>query len=151
MKEFIKKYEIWVFLMLGPILNICFVKGRIEGIIPSYLYNTGRFCVLLVLLVIILKITRGNKGIINLFKPMLNWKISFKWYLLALIFPLSIATITLLLKGYFFDIDYNQLLTYKFSALTTRAIFALLLWAFLGEVVWVSYCVRELSKSTVYA
>jgi len=146
MKQFVKKYEVWIFLVLGPFINLFFVNARVHGLMPSYIYNTGRFCVLLVLLIIILKFTRGNEGIKKLFEPMSNWKVHPKWYFLCLILGPIVATITLLVKGFYYDIEYSSLLTFRLT--TFRGFVALLLWAFLGEVVWVSYCIRELSKIT---
>jgi hypothetical protein len=144
MKEFIKKYEIWIFLVLGPFSNLFFVKARIEGLISSSVYNTGRFCILLFILICILKYTRGNKGIKDLFKPMLNWKVHPKWYLLCFVFPTTIALITLVLKAFYNDVEYSTFIV--FSKTSLRGYVANLVWAFLGEVVWVSYCIRELSK-----
>ena len=146
MREFIKKYEIWVFLILGPIHNVFFVYSRLQGYIPKVIYNTGRFCVLLLLLIIILKYTKGNEGIKNLFKPMRNWKVHPKWYFLSLIFAVTVAIVTLLLKGFYYELEFSTFLQFRFT--TLRGFVALFLWAFLGEVVWVSYCIRELSKIT---
>lgn len=144
MKEFIKKYEIWIFLIIGPLANVFFVEARIAGLISASVYNTGRFCVLLFILICLLKFTRGNKGILNLFKPMLKWKIHPKWILLSLIFPTTIAIITLILKALYNEVEYFTFL--NFRGATLRAYTAYILWAFLGEVVWVSYCIRELLK-----
>mgnify|MGYP003114413864 CR=1 FL=1 len=146
MREFIKKYEIWIFLVLGPILNVFFVEARIQGFMPSYIYNTGRFCVLLLLLICLLSFTRGIKGIKNLFKPMCNWKVHPKWYLLSLIFPSTIAIVTLVLKAFYHEVEYSSFIDIRFS--TFRGYIALFVWAFIGEVVWVSYSIGELSKIT---
>ncbi|WP_400080192.1 hypothetical protein [Winogradskyella sp. R77965] len=141
MGNFIKKYEVWIFLVLCPLVNIPFVQSRIEGLISESTYNTGRFIILLFILICLLLYTRGIKGVLNLFKPMLIWKVHPKWYLLALIFPATIATITLLLKGVYYDDSFFHMKTHPF-----RSYVAYFVWAFLGEVVWVSYCIRELSK-----
>ncbi|MFT6127480.1 MAG: hypothetical protein ACJA2M_000465 [Polaribacter sp.] len=146
MKTFLQKYEIWIFLILCAVINVPFVKARTEGLISGSVYNTGRFCILLFLLICILKCTRGNKGIINLFKPMINWKTHPKWYLLSLLFPATIAVIILLLKSSYYDLELDAF--FNFKSTTLRGYIALLVWAFLGEVVWVSYCIRELSKIT---
>jgi membrane protease YdiL (CAAX protease family) len=77
---------------------------------------------------------------------MLNWKIHPKWYLLgALILPV-VAIITLVLKSFYNDVEYNSF--FNMSTTTFRAYIAFLVWSFIGEVVWVSYCIRELSKIT---
>lgn len=144
MRDFIRKYEIWVFLVLGPLSNVFFVQARINGLMPGYIYNTGRFCVLLFILICIIKFTRGNKGIRDLFKPMLNWKVRPKWIFLCLTFPTTIATITLLLKALYYDVEYSTFFILNIT--TFKGYMANLVWAFLGEVVWVSYCIRKLSK-----
>lgn len=145
-KAFIKKYEVWIFLVLCPVINVPFVEARNQGLISASIYNTGRFCILLFMLICLLKFTRGNKGIKNLFMPMLNWKVQPKWYFLCLIFPSTIAIVTLLLKSFYYDVAYDSFFSFRTS--TFRGYIAYFVWAFLGEVVWVSYCIRELSKIT---
>lgn len=144
MNAFIKKYEIWIFLVLGPLANVFFVQARINGLMSPTIYNTGRFCVLLFILICIIKFTRGNKGIRDLFKPMLNWKVHPKWIFLCLTFPTTIATITLLLKALYYDAEYSTF--FNLNITTFRGYMANIVWAFLGEVVWVSYSIRQLSK-----
>ncbi|TDY60953.1 hypothetical protein DFQ06_2960 [Algibacter lectus] len=148
MKEFIKKNEIWVFLILAPIICTIIVYARIKGLIPGFAYTHGRFYSLLLLLIIIVKFTRGIEGIKNIFKPMLNWRVNPKWYLFSLLFALTIASITLILKGLYYEGDYNSFLKFDHTAITLRSSLVILIWAFVGEVVWVSYSVRELSKIT---
>ncbi|WP_027126988.1 hypothetical protein [Gelidibacter mesophilus] len=146
MREFIRKYEIWVFLALGPVVNVIFVYSRTIGLVPKYLYNNGRFCVLLFFLICLVKYTRGNAGIKDIFKPMLNWRVSPKWYLFSLLFAFSVGAFTLLLKGLYSGVELTSILKTNFGVLNLRGVVALFVWAFLGEVVWVSYCIRELSK-----
>tara|TARA_R110000765_G_scaffold168384_3_gene273416 strand:+ start:39311 stop:40144 length:834 start_codon:yes stop_codon:yes gene_type:complete len=146
MTEFIKKYEIWVFLVIGPIINALFVYARIQGIIPRFLYIHGRFCVLLLVLLAIVKFTKGNEGIKDIFRPMLKWKVNPKWYLFSLLFAMSVGSITLIFKGLLYESDIFSFLHFDFAGQTLKGCLVLLIWAFLGEVVWVSYCVRELSK-----
>lgn len=148
MRECIRKNEIWVFLALGPVVNVFFVYARAQNIVPQYLYNNGRFCILLFFLICLIKYTRGNAGVKDIFKPMLNWKVAPKWYLFSLLFAFSVGLFTLLLKGFYSEGDYTSFLKIDFGVLNLRGVVALFVWAFLGEVVWVSYCIRELSKIT---
>jgi hypothetical protein len=144
-KRFIQKYEIWIFLVLGPIINAIFVYARTQGHFTRFIYNNGRFCILLLFLIGLVKYTRGNEGIKDIFRPMLNWKIKPKWYLLSLTFALTIGIITLVIKGVYTGRGLTAYLKPNFDVITIRAVIALLVWAFLGEVVWVSYCIRKLS------
>ncbi|MFD2917697.1 hypothetical protein [Psychroserpens luteus] len=148
MKGFIKKNEIWVFLALGPIINAFFVYARYRGLVPQPLYNTGRFCVLLLFLICLVLYTRGVKGVIDIFRPMLNWKVSPKWYLFSFVFAFTVGLFTLSLKGICSGNEYTTFLKPDFTVFGLRSVLALFVWAFLGEVVWVSYCIRELSKIT---
>ncbi|KAA1246622.1 hypothetical protein [Aquimarina sp. RZ0] len=144
MKDFIKKYEIWIFLVLAPLINTIITYANSKGIITGFVYTHGRFYALLFLLICIVKFTKGNEGIKDVFRPMLIWKINPMWYLFSLSFALTLAAFTLFLKSIYYDIDYYALL--KLNVPTLRNSFFLLTWAFMGEVVWVSYSVRTLSK-----
>ncbi len=146
MKDFIKKNELWIFLVFGPIINVVYVYARFLNIIPKSIYNNGRFCLLLFFLMCLVKFTRGNMGVKDIFRPMLNWKVHPKWYVFCLLFPFAVGSFTLLIKGFYSGEDYTAFLRINFRVLTFRGIVALFVWAFLGEVVWVSYCIRELSK-----
>lgn len=146
MRDFIKKYEVWVFLILAPIANGIFVYGIDANIIPGRLYLRGRFFLLLFLLVSIIWYTQGKEGIKDIFKPMLNWKIPLKWWFFAFIFASSIACITLLLKALYLNNDFT-VFEISFKHVTDPLfMFYTILFAFVGEVVWVSYAVRKLSK-----
>lgn len=144
MGDFIKKNEIWIFLILAPLINTLLTFLNSEGIIYGFVYTHGRFYVLLGLLMGIVLVSKGIEGIKGLFKPMLVWKVSPLWYLFSLLFALTVAALTLVLKGFYFD-DFSF---FKFNFPSLRNSFFLLTWAFVGEVVWVSYAVRELTKST---
>ncbi len=146
MREFIKKYEIWVFLILAPILNTCITYASSKGFISEFVYTHGRFYALLFLLFGIVNFTKGTEGILDLFRPMLKWKINPKWYLFSLLFAFTIAAFTLLLKDFYYGNDYSFSLKLNFPRL--KLSFYILTWAFLGEVVWIGYAVRELSKIT---
>jgi hypothetical protein len=146
MREIIKKYNIWVFLVLAPLINAFITYASSKGIFTGFIYTHGRFYALMLLLVFIVMIDKGTEGIKDVFRPMLKWKVNPKWYIFGLIFSLSIASFTLLLKSYYYESDYSSLLKFTFPGFKNS--FILLTWAFMGEVVWVSYAVRELSKTT---
>lgn len=145
MKEFIRKYEIWIFLVFGPFFNAFFVLARSQKLIHPFVYNHGRFCVLLLFLIILVNYTRGIEGVKNIFKPMLNWRVHIKWYIFGLLFAFSIGIITQMIRGFIDGKELTDMITIRFN-IPFRGVIVLLLWAFLGEVVWVSYCIRELSK-----
>ena len=146
MRDFIKKNELWIFLVLGPIVNVFYVYARSLELIPKSIYNNGRFCVLLFFLICLVKYTRGTEGVKDIFRPMLKWKVHPKWYLFTLLFAFVVGGFTLLLKGLYSGDEITSFLKINFGVLTKRGVVALFVWAFLGEVVWVSYCIRELSK-----
>jgi len=145
MREFIIKYEIWIFLALAPILNTVITYASSKGLFTGFVYTHGRFYALLSLLIVIVRYTKGVKGVKEMFKPMTRWKINPKWYLFSLLFSLTIAAIALLLRAYYYGNDLSSVFKINIPPLKNSVI--LLTWAFLGEVVWVSYAVRTLSKT----
>lgn len=147
MKKFIKKHEIWIFLVLAPLLNTLFVYIRTQDLLPSFVYTHGRFWLLLLLLIVIVKFTKGIKGIKDVFRPMLKWNIHLKWYFFSLLFALTISSIVLLLKAFYYGGELFEFFKLDFSGISLKTTFFLLIWAFVGEVVWVSYSVRELIKT----
>ena len=145
MRDFIKKYEIWLFLALAPLVNTVVAYAYSIGIIGYTTYNFGRFYALMLLLICMVMFTKGVEGVKDLFRPMLVWKIHPKWYLFSLLFPFVICAITLLIKSVYYQIEYASLLTFNFPSLWDSLL--VLKMAFMGEVVWVSYAIRELSKT----
>ncbi|WP_291963313.1 type II CAAX prenyl endopeptidase Rce1 family protein, partial [Maribacter sp.] len=146
MMNFLKKYEIWIFLVLAPLLNFVITYLKSKGLIEFFPYTNGRFYALMFLLLFIVKITKGNEGIKNLFRPMLVWKVHPKWYLFGLLFAFTIGLMTLsIVAVYSGDMS---ILNFELYIPTLKFTLFLLSWAFLGEVVWIGYAVRELSKIT---
>jgi len=64
-----------VFLLFAPITSAIFVYEVHLHLIPGRLYIHGRFFLLLFLPMVMVKLTRGNSGLKDLFKPMLVWKV----------------------------------------------------------------------------
>ncbi|GGC29993.1 hypothetical protein GCM10011386_22500 [Parapedobacter defluvii] len=145
MRDFIKKYEIWLFLTLAPLVNVVVSYAYSKGIISIDVYRLGRFYALMLLLVCVVMFTKGTEGIKDLFRPMSAWKVHPKWYLFSLLFPFVICAITLLIKSVYQGIEYASLLKFNFPPLGSSLF--ILNMAFMGEVVWVSYAIRELSKT----
>jgi hypothetical protein len=144
--SFIRKYEIWIFLFFAPISNAVFVYGIKLHLIPGRLYIHGRFFLLLFLLMAMVKFSRGNSGLKDLFKPMLMWKVPLRWYVFVLFFAPSVACLTLYLRSLYLGIDFTDF-TLNFSYFEEFLFtFNLILFALVGEVVWVSFAVRQLSK-----
>lgn len=144
--NFIKKYEIWIFLLLAPISCAVFVYGVHLHLIPGRLYLHGRFFLLLFLLMAMVKFTRGNSGLKELFAPMLIWKVPIKWYFFSLCFAASIACLTLYLRSLYLGLDFTDF-TLNYSLFGDfHFTFNVIFYALIGEVVWVSFAVRQLSK-----
>jgi len=147
MISFIKKYEVWIFLILAPLTNVVFVALRANGLMSSFVYNHGRFGLLMLVLLVVIKITRGNQGIVDIFKPMLKWRINPIWYLFSFLFAFTIGSITLVLKNVYKGVDFSSIFAFDITTQSLGFTIIILIWAFMGEVVWVSYCIRQLSKT----
>ena len=143
--SFIKTYEIWIFLLLAPLSNAIFVYGVQLHLIPGRLYLHGRFFLLLFLLMGMVKFARGNSGLKYLFSPMFVWKVPLRWYFFSFFFAASIACLTLYLKSLYLGINFTDF-TLNYSIFGDfHFTFNLILFALVGEVVWVSFAVRQLS------
>ncbi len=114
-------------------------------IIRGFVYAHGRFYVLLFLLISIILFTRGIEGVKELFRPMRNWKINPKWNLFSLLFSLTICCFALLIRAYY-DGESHLSSVFRINFPPLKNCIILITWVFLGEVVWVSYAVRTLSK-----
>src|SRR5690606_35020407 len=87
----------------------------------------------------------GIRGIIDLLRPMFRWKVAPGWYLLAFTWASFIAMLVLLGKGTLAGAPLSEV-SMNFSGvfhLGTAA--TILIGAFAGEIVWVSYAIRKLS------
>jgi hypothetical protein len=120
--------------------------ARSKGLVPGFVYTHGRFYALLLTLICIVKFTKGNEGIKEMFRPMLNWKVKPQWYLFSFIFAASIGVLALLFRAFYDGSEFSTLFRLNIEDTSLKRTFVILTWAFLGEVVWVSYCVRELTK-----
>jgi hypothetical protein len=147
LRNFISTYEIWIFLLFAPLTSAFFVYGIHLHIIPGRLYIHGRFFLLLFLLMAMVKFTRGNSGLKDLFSPMLVWKIPLKWYLFAFFFAASIACLALCLKAFYLGGDFSVFALNFASVSNIYFTLNMILFALVGEVVWVSFAVRKLSKT----
>lgn len=146
LQNFMRTYEIWIFLLFAPITNAVFVYGIHLHLIPGRLYIHGRFFLLLFLLMGMVKFTRGNSGLKDLFRPMMIWKVPFRWYVFSFFFASAIACLTLYLKALYLGRDFTNF-TLNFSTVGSLGFtLNMILFALVGEVVWVSFAVRELSK-----
>jgi hypothetical protein len=76
---------------------------------------------------------------------MLNWRVNYKLYVFAFLFAFSVGILTQLILGIYEGEHFYSFIKVDFN-LHLKTVIILFIWAFLGEVVWVSYCIRELSK-----
>jgi hypothetical protein len=143
-REFVRRHEVVIALSLIVVINAIFV-GEIAGeIIPERFYYKGRFLLLASALGIVVLTGSGLKGIIDLLRPMTRWRISPLWYLLAFTWPALIAVAVLTGKGMFTGKVFTEV-AFDFSVIRNpNVVRAILLGAFVGEIVWVSYAIRSL-------
>lgn len=147
MKSFLHKHEVWLFLILLVLVNAVFVTSVVEGVIPEKFYSLGRFFLLGALLFGLVFCLRGFSGVWDILRPMIEWRRSIWLYAFALLWTLALCLIVLIGKG---------VITGRF--LTTQDLVPgikslpslmpiLLVSSFIGEMVWISYAVRKLSKT----
>lgn len=144
----LKDRELNLFLFLIVAVNTAFIAALQSGLLPGFLYNKGRFLLLGAVLVAIVFAFRRWEGIVELIRPLTVWRINPLWLLLALLWPPAICVVTLLLKG-LGNGDLFGALVVDFATVTQPAVFIpIALGAFIGEIVWVSYAIGRLQKTT---
>ena len=143
------KYEVWIFLTLIVLVNAVFVTAVVNEVLPQAVYGLGRFVLLGTVLFGLVFMVRGWEGVLDILRPMIEWKRSPLLYLFAISWTVALCVIVLVAR----DIAVgNNLLTG--DALRAgmaklahpKLILTLLVSSFIGEMVWVSYAVRRLSR-----
>jgi hypothetical protein len=147
MMSLLRKYEVWWFLGLIVVVNAVFVSGIGFDILPDNLYQLGRFALLASILCGVVIIARGKEGIVDLLRPMLEWRRSPKWYLFAFLYN---PILCLLILSVLYTVhpsgmpDFAPDFVVATNPYIVRTVF---ISSFVGEIVWISYAIRKLSVS----
>lgn len=145
-REFVRRYEVVIALCLIVVNNAIFVGAIDAGILPMRLYYLGRFLLLGSTLGAVILVGSGWRGILDLLRPLVRWRISPKWYLLALLWPATMCALVLLGKGVITGNGLSEL-SMDFSVIANRAVIkTIFIGSFVGEIVWVSYAIRHFSN-----
>lgn len=139
--------EIWVFLIAIVVINFIFVTGVGEEIIPGKYYSRGRLVLLGGALVAIVFFARGFKGLFELIQPLFVWRVSPVWFVLAVLWPIVFAAAFVVGQSMVTGAPL-ELFNQSGLRLFQREGFLLNIFmlALIGEIVWVGYAVRNLSK-----
>jgi len=144
-REFVRRHEVVIALCLIVVVNALFVGGIAAKLLPDRLYYLGRFLLLGSVLGGVVLVGSGIRGLLELLKPMTRWRISPVWYLLAFLWPGLIGILTLAGKGLLTGTGLAEI-SWDFSVISQpNVIRTVLIGAFIGEIVWVSYAIRKLS------
>lgn len=151
MIDFLRRYEVWVFLVAIVIANAIFVGAIKAEILPRALYGMGRFLLLGGLLFALVFVLRGLGGVAELLRPMLKWRVSPIWYLVAICWGAGNMILFLVAKGMVMGTGLSEV-TATFNVVSRPQVqVSLFVGSFIGEIVWISYAVRKLSEQfTVY-
>lgn len=148
MIAFLRRYEVWFFLSLLVIANAIFVTLVVEGVLPTGVYGLGRFALLGTILFGSVFILRGWTGVSEVLRPMLEWKRSPWLYLFAIGWTVAICLLVLTAFGIVTG-DYlslGEVIEGAKQLAHPKLLVTLLISSFVGEIVWISYAVRQLSK-----
>lgn len=145
MLRYLKRHEVWVFLWGIVIVNALFVGAIANKIIPFKFYGYGRFALLAAVLVAVIFLARGWRGIVELLRPMLVWRVHPGWFVLAYFWGIANCILVLLIKGIVTgngleQIEWSLQLARRPGVLAVVAVSS-----FVGEIVWVSYAIRRLT------
>lgn len=148
MFSLIRRFEVWVFLAALVIVNAVFVNAVVYGFLPDSLYGLGRFALLGGVLFGLVFLSRGRAGVLDILRPMIEWKRSPWLYLFALGWTVFLCVLVLTGKGLFTGdfLNASELMNGLSRLADPRLLLTLFVSSFVGEIVWVSYAVRALSK-----
>ena len=150
MNRILERSEVFVILTAIVLVNVVFVWAAAEGYFRGGVYNYGRFLLLGGTLAVVVFAIRGWVGIKEIIAPLFKWRVHPKWYAFAILWPLGIASTVLAIKVLFTetrfeDLDFQTQFLTRFDILFTVGFGALI-----GEIVWVSYSIRRLSRFTSF-
>ncbi|MBF9034657.1 hypothetical protein HKCCE2091_10420 [Rhodobacterales bacterium HKCCE2091] len=151
MLEFLRRHELAVFLHLVVVISFVFTFGVANGVIPMSLFSYGRFLLLGIAVFVIVFTFRGIEGVLYVVRPMLVWKRPIGWYAFALLLCPLFALVFLAGYGIVTGrglglIELNLNVATRFDVLIRLAFGSLV-----GELVWISYCLRKMAgRSTPY-
>lgn len=148
MISLIRKFEVWVFLAALVLVNAVFVNAVVYGVLPKGLYGYGRFALLGGVLFGLVFLSRGWSGVLDILRPVIEWKRSPWLYLFALTWTVLLCLVVLTGKGLFSgNFPSEETIAGGMGKMTNpQMLLTLLVSSFVGEIVWVSYAVRSLSK-----
>lgn len=151
MSDLLRRHEVLSFLCLIVVVNALFVAACAEGVLPDGLYNYGRFALLGGVMVLVVYVSRGFFAVLDLFRPLAHWRVSPKWYLLALLWAFSLGAVVLAGKVLFTNTKITDIALQLGVVSNPRIMATLIIGALIGEIVWISYSIKHLShRHTVF-
>lgn len=144
-----RRYEVWVFLGLLVVVNAIFVTLVVQEVLPQGVYGLGRFALLGTVLFGLIFLVRGWAGVMDVLRPMVEWRRSPLLYLFAFGWTLALCLVVLTGKGFLTGefLALNEIRAGLSKIAEPKLLVTLLVSSFIGEIVWVSYAVRKLSES----
>lgn len=149
MMNTLRRYEVWVFLGLLVVVNAIFVTLVVREVLPQGVYGLGRFALLGTVLFGLIFLVRGWAGVMDVLRPMVEWRRSPLLYLFAFGWTLALCLVVLTAKGVLTGefLSLNDLAAGFSKIAEPKLLVTLFVSSFIGEIVWVSYAVRKLSES----
>lgn len=146
--HFILKHEVWVFLALLVAANAVFVSMVAAGWLPMAVYGLGRFALLAAILFGLVFAIRQRTGVAEILRPMIEWRRSPLLYLFAFGWTVAICLLVLLGKGIVTGefLESEAVIAGLKRIAHPQLLLTLFVSSFIGEIVWVSYAVRRLSR-----
>jgi membrane protease YdiL (CAAX protease family) len=144
--EAFRDREVWTALVLIVVVNVVFIWAIHNDVLPDRLYNKGRFLLLGLTLASVVFLFRRWQALADLLRPLSVWRISPGWILLAALWAPSICMLAYgihsLTKG-----ANERPFVLDFGAIGNPSVaLTVLLGAFVGEMVWVSYSIARLAR-----
>ena len=148
----LRRYEVWFFLCLIPLVNFAFVAiieaidAMAPGLLPVAVFSLGRFLLLGLILFVVVYVSRGMGGIWDALGPMRNLRFNYLYLIPAALWSVGIALAVLAVKALVTGAGLS-VFEFNFARAMQRGMIAVVIVSsFIGEIVWISYAIVQLSK-----
>ncbi len=141
------KREVWFFFVAIFIINSVFVIGVGQDWIPRHYFPQGRFFLLGGTLAVVVLLSRGPGSVLGLLKPLSVWRISPLWFVLAFLWPILFCVLFVIGQAVMTGAPVEIFAPGVELLRRQRFLVNIFIAALVGEIVWVGYAIRNLSKS----
>lgn len=139
----LRKFETPIFFAVLLLANYALIALIMAEVLPTGVFGLGRFYLMGLVLFSIVFLARGIGGVLELLRPLTRWRLDWRWFAFAALWP-WIAVLAALGLHALAGSPFPALEAFNFGfVLRPGIIKTILIGALIGEIVWISYALRH--------